>query len=434
MARSLGNLPRELQLGIAEALVDTPNGHAAILEWSCTSSFYRSLLAPYVFETVSLHNDEECASTLLSIRRGPYNEHVKKLVYTGFAHCVSEKYGSHTIHSVYPSLVHFVLSELGQFRCLSTVEIRFPSNYYDGPCLDHLVSDETLLPMQSANDAEKLKDQRIAIAQSLMNQTYKSLSQNVNHRIAALEIEDLELIEVATFSDETFHKFLHSIRRFQISMKEGLDPDYKDFIQDCLLPSAKLGSYFFDHLRCVSEFVFKGVKTGPTEFTTLFDGNLGLSRHQMPLLKRVHLERIFITWDLAEFFIGKPTTLEHISLHQCSASVDVEDGLPDNDPTWAVLFRNISSTMPSKLQQFTVAPHSVAEVYEHEDIMPQDLETFASLPERRVFRYADPNWRHGGTVINAEETIRKFMQGEDQQAYEELMEIVDGNALRLSKT
>jgi hypothetical protein len=433
MASSLGNLPRELQLAIAEALVSSSNGHAAILEWSSTCSFYRSLLAPYVFGTVSLHNDEKCVSALFRIARGPYSEHVKRLVYSGFRNCASDKYDYHTFRSVFPSLVNEVLSELRQFPCLSTVAIRFPSDLYNGPCLDHPISGGRFhLVMRDPEDAKKN-----ALAELLMYQTYKSLSQNLEHRITALEIENLELIAASAFSNEAFHRFLHSIQRFQLSLKEENDPYHENCFKDYQKFAANLGSYFFNHLHHVSELIFKGAKTGTISFTGFGDhGSSVLAKHQMPLLKRVHLEWTYICPGLVEFLVDKLATLESISLHECSASLDINDGLGRHGITWEVLFRRIINANASKLQRFTVTPHCAAEVLR--DIFNyRDFEYVLTSPERNtrsMFRYADPNRIFGCNFINEWEIAENWIRGEDHKAYEELLEIVEGNALRISRS
>jgi hypothetical protein len=74
MASSLEILPGELQLAVADALAGNRAGHVALCEWSCTCSFYRTLLAPYIFEIVSLKNSEDSASRLLQIARSPYSD------------------------------------------------------------------------------------------------------------------------------------------------------------------------------------------------------------------------------------------------------------------------------------------------------------------------------------------------------------------------
>jgi hypothetical protein len=129
MALSLKGLATEIQLAIADVLVATSGDHHAICEWSSTCSFYRTLLTAYVFETISLRNDEESTTNVLRIARGPYSEHVKNLVYTGLSSdFVSDGYEfrhSQTIHNVFPPLVGEVLSELQQFPCLNSLDIKF---------------------------------------------------------------------------------------------------------------------------------------------------------------------------------------------------------------------------------------------------------------------------------------------------------------------
>jgi hypothetical protein len=413
MASFLQNLPRELQLEIADSVANSSNGHAAILEWSCACSFYRTLLAPYVFKTVSLHNDEKSASTLLGIARGRYNEHVKSLVYSGITQC------PHKASPMFPSLVNDLLSQLRQFACLNSVTIRFPS-------LDCLLCENgRTLPPKPAEIR--------ALAHSLMSLSFQSLAQNEEHQITALRIKDLQLIAIPTYFTDPFYRFLHGIQRFQLSLER--EEDYWwDYCENREIFAATLGLYFFDPLYSVLEFVFEGCKTGTVALTGFGYGDGALSRHQMPLLKRVHLERIYLCPGLGEFLVAKSTTLESIVLCECSASLDIDDGLGRHGITWGVLFKKLSNSKPSKLQKFTVTPHNLLDVYDCEEPSPDDLEVFTSHPERRVFRYTDPNWTNGFEDINAQEIVRNFVQGEDQNAHEELMEIVHSNVSRLSKS
>jgi hypothetical protein len=429
MASILKGLATEIQLSIADVLGCSSDGHRAISEWSSTCSFYRTLLAPYVFETVSLRNDEACATTVLLIARGPYSKHVKNLVYTGVASdCVSGGYeflDSQIIDNVFPSLVDEILSGLQQFPSLTSLDIRFPLD--EDKCIDW----EKGWPEPLSSMAEIVAAETSEVGRSLMNHTYKALSRNANHQITALKLRDLQSVEVSTFSAEIFHRFLHSIQKFELSTC-GFFSDYQLNIFDFHLQFvSRLGLFFFDHLHRVQEFVLKANEYVPLGVMGWGHASFGLSAHQMPLLKHVHLEWIFICLELVEFLISKSATLESVSLHECKGSSSSSNPAYENSIPWQVFFRVISNAKPSRLRQFNVTPTSVApEVYENENT-PEVQEVMENNPERRMFDYATLNEKYGCVFDDEDSTLESFLEGEDQEAYDELLEIVHANASRI---
>jgi hypothetical protein len=435
MALSLKDLATEIQLAISDVLVRSSGGHVALCEWSCTCSFYRSLLAPYVLKTVSLHNDEDCASAVLRIARGPHSEHVKNLVYTGLSSdFVSDGYEFHhsqTTHNVFPPLVGDVLSGLQQFPCLSSLDIRFP--LHQDKWLNWIIDEGW--EMELSSTAEVVAAETRDVGRSLMNQTYKSLAQNANHRITALALRDLQSLEVSTFSSENFHRFLQSIQKFELSTF-GFESDYYMNVHAYHLQFvSRLGAFFFDHLHSVQEFVLKTNEYAPLGVMGWGHASFGLSAHQMPLLKHVHLEWIFICAELVEFLISKSTTLESVSLHQCKGSPRSTTLMDENCLPWQALFRAISISKPSRLRQFIVTPVTVApEVYKNQpEITPEVLELLQNDSERRMFHYSYLDEKYGYVFDDLEAIINSFLDGKDERAYDELMAIVNANASSLSK-
>jgi hypothetical protein len=272
MTLSLIGLATEIQLAIADVLVHSSGGHHAIHDWSSTCSFYRALLAPYVFETVSLRNDEESTTTVLRIARGPYREHVKNLFFAGFASgFVSEfecdylhglvGYGflkSQTIHDVFSQILYKILSGLQQFPRLDSMSIRFAVDVFHW--MDFVRdrgSRRLLTSMEEVMAAEASE-----VGRSLMKKTYKSLSKNIDHRITALELRDLQCVEVSAFHSQAFHRFLNSIQKFRLWF--GFESawhvlGYKNHLKFL----SRLGIFFFDHLHNVLELHLKAREVGP---------------------------------------------------------------------------------------------------------------------------------------------------------------------------
>jgi len=263
-----------------------------------------------------------------------------------------------------------------------------------------------------------------------MYQTYNSLSQNIEHRITALELSGPESIEVSTFHSEAFHRFLHSIQKFTLrfSYNRGF---YMNSHESHLQFVHKLGIFFFDRLHSVLEFSLKARRTGPIGLTGFRHAALALSVHQMPLLKRLYLEWIFIGPELVDFLLSKSTTLESVSLHECRASFG-NDSLAENGIQWRVLFQAISNIKPSRLCQFTVTPAHVEREAYVDEFTHELWKVMRNNPQRRMFHYSNLNEEHGYLYDDGEAIVSSFLQGGDQEAYDKLMEIVQANASRIS--
>ena len=54
-----------------------------VLNLSCTCKFYRSLLAPHVFATIVLRNNEKTGNSVNLVPNSPYSGLVKELIYRG---------------------------------------------------------------------------------------------------------------------------------------------------------------------------------------------------------------------------------------------------------------------------------------------------------------------------------------------------------------
>lgn len=57
--------------------------HYDLMSWACTSSYFRNLLAPYVFKSVKLRNDDKSGESVTALLKGPYGVLVKELYFIG---------------------------------------------------------------------------------------------------------------------------------------------------------------------------------------------------------------------------------------------------------------------------------------------------------------------------------------------------------------
>lgn len=199
---------------------------------------------------------------------------------------------------------------------------------------------------------------------------------------------------------------------------------------------SKLDEFFFDHLNSVTDVMIKAPEEGPLGLEGMNHIPLALEKDQMPLLKKLYLEYVFIGPELVSFLLGHSKTLEHLSLLNCYASIN---GLDDDGIHWKEFFDPLCDANPQNLRQLEISPSSLP-LTKH-DIYPQGrgpdedpsenvLEARRSLQEdssRRLFAHATLDDKYGMLFEGDEENLASLQRGEDQASYDRLLQIVAAN-------
>ena len=105
-----------------------------ILNWSCTSKYFRVLLASYVFKSVTLRNTEKSGASLHAVVQHPeLGKYVREVRFIGYAPGDARRedpaFGD-TEH-ILPQSVADLLSNLRRFRNLETLSVEFDYNLSD---------------------------------------------------------------------------------------------------------------------------------------------------------------------------------------------------------------------------------------------------------------------------------------------------------------
>jgi hypothetical protein len=131
MSLSLRNLPVELQLLIVDDLIEL-GCMSALLEWSRTCSFYRHILAPYLFRSATFINTEERVPDLLSFSDGKYGHLVESLIFrTSFPDRSDNTNVLEQIANVFPAGAFKLLAGLPRFPKLKELTIDLPVTFED---------------------------------------------------------------------------------------------------------------------------------------------------------------------------------------------------------------------------------------------------------------------------------------------------------------
>ena len=158
----------------------------------------------------------------------------------------------------------------------------------------------------------------------------------------------------------------------------------------------------------------------------------------MPNLTTIDLEYIFICRELTDFIVDHSNTLEHVSMHNCSASIN---GLVENGIHWHQFFNPITHAKPHRLFHFEISNRkntfalnemwdNVEDPVETEKAMQETLEMLRNDPSRRLFAHTSLDDKYGMMFIDEVENLASFQRGDDQASYDRLMCVVEENAAK----
>ncbi|MCJ1465221.1 acrosomal vesicle protein 1 [Pseudocyphellaria aurata] len=454
-----------------------------LIEWSCVHSYFRSLLAPYIFKTVKLVNDEKSGASLDAVARSPHCVHVEKLHFIGSTPDQvngeethekklnregfdSEKPdgekpdgekpdgeksdgkksdgeksdgeksdGEQSVPSVhdgiFPRSVDGLLSDLKRFPSLKSLSIRFDHHYDDED--DYEVD----------NPDEVLKAEAQSPWRALMCRAYSALSRSTPH-VKHLDIRQPIQTKVSTFGSAAFRAFLGHLEQLTFSIHNDLERmDYRfiEWVSDATVAypaiMRTLDKCFFEHLANVTMLSIKA----PEEGTFGVVGAIGsphsplvLRAGHLPLLKTLHLEYAFTSRELIGFLVHHKETLEEVTLRDCYASA--EDFC--RRTSWSKLFKSLFSSHPAKLRRFEPVLRMSHSFIEDKDGFLSDgeeetVQTLLQDPGNIIFPYAKISNYDGDLVPDDLETWSAFMAGNDQRYWLLMKNLVDRNAMKVTK-
>lgn len=415
--------------------------HRDLMNWSCTSRYFRNLLAPYIFKDIKLRNDEKSGASVAALLNGPHGDLVKGLYFLGnvpdrylnpFCDEVEEEEEESVIITL-PPVVDSILSDLAQFPNIQSLSIGF-TYPYDSPFDEYY-------NIEGIGD----KGEAARVLQALATTTYETLMRDKVPQLRAVEIRKFFWTNSEPYESQTFHELLSHVKQFSISVRGGDDGTgwcintYDDYLE-CV---ARFDEMFFDHLASVTSMTLQAPEQGPIGLEGMRHARLALKKQQMPLLKSLRLEYIFICQELADFIASHANTLERLTLQDCNSSVN---GIHENDPFyWSHFFDALYGANLKQLSLLDIRPYNApltfGKAMDHKyngspteckepDHVPQIRQVMSTDRNRRVFRYAGLDDRDGHFYEDDDENQAAFKRGGDQVAFDRLMMNVNANAAK----
>ena len=105
-----------------------------IFNWSCTSKYFRALLASYVFKTVTLCNKEKSGASIAAVAEHPeLGKYVEGVRFVGYApgDARREDPAFEDTEHILPQIVADLLSNLRRFPNLGTLSVEFNYDFDD---------------------------------------------------------------------------------------------------------------------------------------------------------------------------------------------------------------------------------------------------------------------------------------------------------------
>ena len=429
--------------------------HRDLMNWSCTSRYFRNLLAPYIFKNIKLRNDEKSGASVAALLKGPHGDLVKEIYFLGNIpdtyddnehdeplpegfHKISDEAEEEEEESVtitLPPVVDRLLSDLDQFSNLDSLSIGF-TYPYDNP-FDEYYDAEGIDANENPEAARAFK--------ALITTTYETLLRKKVPQLRVLEIRKFVWTFTEPYESQTFHECLSHVKHFSLSVRGGDNSagwgvNTCDGYLECV---ARFDELFFDHLASATSFTLQAPDLGPIGLEGMRHARLALKGQQMPLLKSLRLEYIFICQELADIIASHADTLERLTLHECNSSVN---GLQENEPFyWNHFFDALHGADLKHLSHLEIQPSNASltldeatdRSYNHvptERAEPENVQQIRQVistdKKRRVFAYATLDDKYGTCYEDDEENQAAFERGEDQVAFDRLMATVNANAAK----
>lgn len=149
-----------------------------LINWSCVSKYFRSLLAPLVFRTIILRNKAESATSVETIAaRSEYVHYVKELQFVGWAPGDAKRHDAafRDTRNILPWQVRELLADLKRFPNLRSLSVEFDYDFDD--CEEW--EEEGVNTIGEGEDMEEIRQgERNQAWRNLMVKVWKAVSQN----------------------------------------------------------------------------------------------------------------------------------------------------------------------------------------------------------------------------------------------------------------
>lgn len=412
---SLSALPLEVSLQITKQLelIDQ-------VRLSATCKGYRTQLSPEIFKTIRFGNSEALASSALAAVKA-HGEYTSRIEFT----CHSNSDDELTAPSL-PLAASKVL-EGHLTPNLHTLRLRFDFDFDDGDEWDNRANGGSIWLFQEVEDDDFVKEEEGEWKwRALMKETWEALV--ANGYVRELILDDFIPKWTSTFGTDKFRQFLSQLESATFNIlgfdngvcwRTNTQFGYTEFLEG-------LDASFFHHMTALKHL---HIQAGdPLGLEGMNHIPLALKPEDLPVLQSLKLENCFVGSNLVSFIQGHTQVLRSLDVAAC-LSAGNGGATADTSLYWAELFTEIYKTKPS-LTEFIAGDVGVLLAYDDEPVSERVQgirQKLKASPLLRLFGYGYLSDKYGSLHYHVDYNVDQFINGDDQRAYDRLMDLVKEN-------
>ncbi|KAJ4860010.1 f-box-like domain-containing protein [Trichoderma breve] len=426
----LSALPQELTLQIFRLL---ELGDKVRLSATCRQ--YRAQLAPEIFKTIRLTNNERIAQSVLGAIE-TYGEYTTRMEFT--AHCGPND--ELTTPALTPAAAKVIQGHLTPN--LRTFSLKSDFDFDNGEEWDSehpdAVMGMSIYIFEGVETEEHIREREETWQwRALINETWRALAANIHVR--ELIVDELIPKRTSAFLTEEFRQFLSRLETASFKIfgtdngagwKTNTVWGYVDFLE-------KMDTTFFHHMTGLKHLAIHAAD--PLGHQPVRTIQLSLMPDDLPLLESLKLTRCFVGPELVSFIGGHLNVLKSLDVKECVAGG--EHPYMEEAYTWASFFDAVYEAKPALTELIAGdgdnVPLTRDEKYSpdyHFEDEPEDIQDIRRKlkadPRLRLFGYGAVDDKYGMFFLDEDTNEEEFKKGDDQRAFDRLMGLVTENAAK----
>ncbi|KAL7928266.1 hypothetical protein V8C35DRAFT_318578 [Trichoderma chlorosporum] len=429
----LSTLPQELILRVLRLLDVDDKVHL-----SATCKYYRAQLAPEIFKTIRLTNDEEVARSALAAIE-IYGEYTTRIEFQGRCEPGDEV----TAPALTPAAAKVLKGHLTPN--LNTVNLEFGFDFQGDDEWDEGHPDASegfsIYLFEGVETEEYVRDREQTWQwRALMNETWQALAANIHVR--ELILDNFIPKWTSTFRTDEFRQFLSRLESATFIIL-GMDNGagwktntvwgYIEFL-------CNLDTSFFHHMTGLKHLTIHA--SDPLGLEGFHHIPLALKPDDLPLLESLKLKDCFVGPELVSFIRGHAQVLKSLDVKECVSGGD-GSGMAENAIYWAEFFDAVYETNPALTQLIAggdKVPLTRDEQFDPDYQFKDESESVQEIrrklkadPRLQLFGYGYLNDKYGMFFLQEEENEAQFRIGNDQRAFDRIMGFVNSNAVKVKE-
>lgn len=442
-----------------ESTDDREKRAQGLISWSASNRHFRSLLLPYVLDTIVLRDKPKSIDSVQLLMGSDKRNLIRHLSFAFTMNSSKQRVnndesgrdnGGINIPNSDAAL-RDILSQLPPN--LRTLTLDFPESS-DDPW-------EALGEDWPDDDENETDPYRVMLRNALTWVSKNDVSEKAKFE---LKLHNIAPYHSLAYELESWKTFLSGVTSFTLGLKSyDNGAGWRMNVHEPASQFARrLGEFFWDHLSSVQSLHLQNDSTWPLGAPEALMHPLELplpSIRRWQNLKHVSFRETFICKEMVHFLVAHKQTVETIALQDCFAPDEFSDAyesFSDSEgETWASFFKQLVKARPPALRAVEIVYVSrslddLIDRYNHsneesanatevreflreqeqslEDISNEEELRSATIRHKKLLAYCTVDDKYGMIFDQGELNLERFLDGEDHDQWLKLVNLLSQNA------